>query len=116
MNVLKLVLLIVAIFLSISTIGGFMISMGTGGFRYETFIEDKEDLMSRYDFNGDGLLSFEEFKAVNIDARHGNSSEKILQSIKSEFRVEDTDNDGFLDDFEFSDLDTVWFNDLYNIM
>ncbi|GMH14777.1 hypothetical protein Nepgr_016618 [Nepenthes gracilis] len=79
-------------------------STGNSSSNPPTFQPSKSEMKAvfdRYDANGDGKISREEYKAVLRAVRRGNVSER---EVAKAFEVADTDGDGFIDFNEFMEV------------
>lgn len=110
MKTLNVVLIIIAIFLVISMVGGVLVTMIDvgGGYKSFVFANSEEELMSRFDVNNDGVLDFDEYYKMHSEASLGTVS---VDTVESNFEAEDVNHDGVIGPYEIS---LNWLNDVYN--
>lgn len=109
---MKIGYLLIIFVLSLMVLGS-MIFTAIDTTKSESFTNGTDDLLQRYDFNGDGVITFKEYTAMHTDARLGNCPP--LNNLRTSFSMQDTNDDGVLSDYELS-FDVVnHLNEVYSL-
>jgi len=98
----KLVVLILVLFImgsAVITFAIFAFSSITYNQEKVVFANSVDELLAKYDYNNDGLISYNEYEDMHFDATFGKGSKDIALS---NFALLDKDKDGYLNRAELS--------------
>ena len=107
-HILLLLVLLMVVFSGVVNMSMLLISSDG----HHGFTNDTDDLMSRYDYDHDGFMDFEGYKAMWFDASHGTITD--VNDLEEDFNMRDTDMNGYIESEELSFTGVVDLNNVYD--